>query len=93
MEGVETFLNIFLELRREASLLEGVYTRPEVSYFFQIRLAEQPEQEFRTWGWEERQGHMAEGLATFRAAVKVRLNKLEIEPMSYGVVIVSQQAT
>lgn len=89
MGGVGTFLNMSLELKREASLQEGVYWRNGVSYFLQNWLANELKQEFRTWGWKERQGHMAEGLATFRAAVRMRLNKLETEPMSYGVVIVS----
>lgn len=30
-----------------------------------------------------------EGLATFRTAVRDRLNKLEIEAMSFGVLLVS----
>lgn len=34
---------------------------------------------------------MVEGLATFRTAVRDRLNKLQIEAMSYGVLVVSQK--
>lgn len=34
---------------------------------------------------------MVEGLATFRTAVRDILNKLQIEAMSYGVLVVSQQ--
>lgn len=40
---------------------------------------------------EETGGHMVEGLVTFRTAVRDRLNKLQIEAMSYGVLVVSEQ--
>lgn len=47
------------------------------------------DQDMRVLEREETGGHMVEGLATFRTAVRDRLNKLHIEAMSYGVLVVS----
>ncbi len=47
------------------------------------------DQDMRVREREETGGHMVEGLATFQTAVRDRLNKLQIEAMSYGVLVVS----
>lgn len=47
------------------------------------------DQDMRVREREGTGGHMVEGLVTFQTAVRDRLNKLQIEVMSYGVLVVS----